>query len=115
MLLERGDITVVSAENGEDAIALLEGSPDIDLVLMDIMMPVMDGYVTMRAMRKLSRARPLAIVALTAKTGSGERQRCLDAGATAYISKPVEDGPSFLHALSASLVDAEAAGSGVPA
>ena len=94
-LLERGDLEVVSAESGEDAIAVLERTPDIDLVLMDIMMPVMDGYATMRAIRKLPWRRPLAIVAVTAKTGAGERQRCIDAGATAYISKPVENGPDF--------------------
>jgi two-component system chemotaxis sensor kinase CheA len=115
VLLERGEIEVVSAESGADAIALLEVRTDIDLVLMDIMMPVMDGYATMRAIRKSLPDRPLAIVALTAKTGDGERQRCLDAGATAYISKPVEDGPNFLRALSACLVDAARAGSGVPA
>jgi CheY-like chemotaxis protein len=115
VLLERGEIEVVSAESGEQAIAALERMTDIDLVLMDIMMPVMDGYATMRAIRKSPPGHPLAIVALTAKTGSGERQRCLDAGATAYISKPVENGPDFLVALSACLVDAERAGSGVPA
>ncbi len=115
VLLERGEISVVSAESGEEAIAALEHTTDIDLVLMDIMMPVMDGYATIRAIRKLLPARPLAIVALTAKTGDGERQRCLDAGATAYISKPVENGPSFVRALSACLLEAELAGSGVVA
>ena len=114
-LLERGALEVVSAESGEDAIAVLERTADIDIVLMDIMMPVMDGYATMRAIRKLSSRRPLGIVALTAKTGAAERQRCIDAGATAYISKPVENGPSFLRALSASLLDAEAAVSGAAA
>ena len=68
---------------------------------MDIMMPVMDGYATMRAIRKLARIASLPIVALTAKTGAGERQRCLDAGASAYISKPVENGPISCGALSA--------------
>jgi signal transduction histidine kinase/ActR/RegA family two-component response regulator len=115
VLLERGEIEVVSAESGEEGIAALERMTDIDLVLMDIMMPVMDGYATMRAIRKSLPDRPLAIVALTAKTGAGERQRCLDAGATAYISKPVENGPDFLVSLSACLVDAERPGSGVPA
>jgi CheY-like chemotaxis protein len=115
VLLERGEIEVVSAESGEEGIAALESMTDIDLVLMDIMMPVMDGYATMRAIRKSLPDRPLAIVALTAKTGTGERQRCLDAGATAYISKPVENGPNFLLSLSACLADAERPGSGVPA
>jgi signal transduction histidine kinase/HAMP domain-containing protein/ActR/RegA family two-component response regulator len=115
VLLERGEIEVVSAESGEEGIAVLERRTDIDLVLMDIMMPVMDGYATMRAIRKSLPNRPLAIVALTAKTGAGERQRCLDAGATAYISKPVENGPDFLLSLTACLMDAERPGSGVPA
>ncbi|MDQ6698424.1 MAG: response regulator [Actinomycetota bacterium] len=114
VLLERGDIEVVSAESGREAIALLEHATDIDLVLMDIMMPVMDGYATMRAIRKLPRPRPLTIVALTAKTGDGERQRCIDAGATAYISKPVEDGTSFLRDLSQCLLHADPVGSGGP-
>jgi CheY-like chemotaxis protein len=115
VLLERGDLAVVSAESGEDAIAMLEHATDIDLVLMDIMMPIMDGYETMRAIRKLPRARPLTIVALTAKTGEGERQRCLDAGATAYMSKPVENGPTFLRDLTASLRESQPAASVVPA
>jgi signal transduction histidine kinase/HAMP domain-containing protein/ActR/RegA family two-component response regulator len=114
VLLERGEMEVVSAESGEEGIAALERMSDIDLVLMDIMMPVMDGYATMRAIRKSLPDRRLVIIALTAKTGAGERERCLDAGATAYISKPVENGPNFLVALSACLEDAERAGSGVP-
>ncbi len=113
VLLERGDMEVISAETGAEGIDLLEATPDVDLVLMDIMMPVMDGYATMRAIRKRQRPRPLAIVALTAKTGAGERERCLEAGATAYISKPVENGPNFLAALSACLLDAEAVGTAV--
>jgi signal transduction histidine kinase/CheY-like chemotaxis protein/HAMP domain-containing protein len=115
VLLERGEIEVISAESGEEAIAVLEHTTDVDLVLMDIMMPVMDGYATMRAIRKLSPPRALAIVALTAKTGPGEHQRCLDAGATAYISKPVENGPTFLRALSRCLLEAEPVTVGVSA
>jgi CheY-like chemotaxis protein len=76
-------------------------------VLVDIMMPLMDGYETMHGMRELPLAEHLAIIALTAKTGSGERERCIGAGATGYISKPVENGPSFLHELSACLAEAE--------
>ena len=91
VLLERGEIEVVSAESGEEAIAVLQRTPDIDLVLMDIMMPVMDGYATMRAIRKLPWPGPLVIIALTAKTGAGERERCIEAGATAYMSKPVAE------------------------
>jgi signal transduction histidine kinase/CheY-like chemotaxis protein/HAMP domain-containing protein len=99
VLLERGDIEVVSAESGEDAIAILERMTDIDLVLMDIMMPIMDGYATIRMIRQLPFGTDLAIVALTAKTGAAERERCLDAGATGYISKPVENGSVFLENL----------------
>ena len=87
---------VIPAEGGEEAIAVLEQTPDIGLVLVDIMMPVMDGYETMALMRQLPREVPLPIVALTAKLGTGERERCKDAGASAYIPKPVEDGPDFL-------------------
>jgi CheY-like chemotaxis protein len=59
-------------------------------------MPVMDGYETMRAMRAMPRELPLTIVAVTAKLGTGERERCKEAGASAYIPKPVRDGPDFL-------------------
>jgi signal transduction histidine kinase/HAMP domain-containing protein/ActR/RegA family two-component response regulator len=89
-LLERGHLAVISAESGETGIAILERTPDIDIVLVDIMMPVMDGYATIRAMRALPSCAELPIVALTAKVGAGERQRCIDAGASAYISKPVD-------------------------
>jgi CheY-like chemotaxis protein len=113
VLLEPASLEVDSAESGEEAIRVLEGATDIDLVLMDIMMPVMDGYATMRAIRKLPWPGP--IVALTAQTGSGEGQRCIDAGATAYISKPVKNGPDFLRALSQCLPDAHLVVTGVPA
>ena len=111
-LLERGDCEVISAESGQEAVAVLERATDVDLVLMDIMMPVMDGYAAMRAIRKSSSDRPWVIVALTAKTGDGEREKCLAAGANAYISKPVENSPDFLRALSACLIEAEPLGSG---
>jgi CheY-like chemotaxis protein len=81
---------VVSAESGEEGIALLKRTPDIDIVLVDIMMPVMDGYATMRAMRKLPACGGLPIVAVTANVAAETRQRCIDAGASAYVSKPVE-------------------------
>ena len=64
--------------------------PDIDIVLMDIMMPVMDGYDTIRAIRLIDRYADLPIVAVTGKSASGERQRCLDAGANDYVPKPVD-------------------------
>src|SRR6202011_1791155 len=71
-------------------IEILKRMPDIDVVLVDIMMPVMDGYATIRSMRKLPDRGVLPIVALTAKATAGTRPRCLDAGATAYVSKPFE-------------------------
>jgi signal transduction histidine kinase/CheY-like chemotaxis protein/HAMP domain-containing protein len=89
-LLERGDLEVVSAESGEEGIAILERTPGIDIVLLDMMMPVMDGYATMRAMRRLPWGGDLPIVALTANVAAGERERCIEAGASAYVSKPVE-------------------------
>ncbi len=85
-LLERGQFEVISAESGEEGIAALKRIPDIDIVLIDIMMPVMDGYATMRAMRKLPLTADLPIIAITANVSAGERQRCIDAGASAYVS-----------------------------
>ncbi len=89
-LLENGHLDVVSAESGQEGIAILERMPDIDIVLIDIMMPVMDGYATIRAMRNLPAGRDLPILAVTANVTPGERQRCIDAGASDYISKPIE-------------------------
>ncbi len=88
-LLERCHATVSAAESGPDAIAILERVPDIDLVLMDIMMPVMDGYAVMRAIREVDRLASLPIIAVTAKAVPGERERCIEAGATDYVPKPV--------------------------
>ena len=96
VLLEHGHLEVVSAESGKEALEMLERTPDIDVVLCDVMMPVMDGYETMRAMRELEWSGDLPIIALTARVGQGERQRCIDAGASAYVTKPVENGPDFL-------------------
>ncbi len=89
-LLKRVDVEAVSAENGQQAIEILRETPGIDLVLVDIMMPGMDGYATMRAMRKLASGDEIPLVAFTAKVEDGERQRCIDAGASAYVSKPVD-------------------------
>jgi len=89
-LLERGQLDVVSAESGQEGVALLEQTPDIDIVLVDIMMPVMDGYATIRAMRQLASSPDLPILALTANVTPGERERCIDAGASEYVAKPVE-------------------------
>jgi CheY-like chemotaxis protein len=88
-LLERGQITCVPAEGGAEGIAILEQRSDIDLALMDIMMPDMDGYETMTAIRKMPQWAELPIIAVTAKAFDGERRRCIAAGATDYIPKPV--------------------------
>jgi CheY-like chemotaxis protein len=91
-LLERGNAIVTVAESGPDAIAILDDKPEIDIVLMDIMMPVMDGYATIRAIRAMESCKALPIIAVTGKVLAGERQRCLDAGANDYVSKPVDTG-----------------------
>ena len=89
-LLERGQAVVTFAESGEAAIDMLTEGPLVDIVLMDIMMPVMDGYATIRALRKIDRCKDLPVIAVTGKVMAGEGQRCLDAGANGYISKPVD-------------------------
>ena len=89
-LLERGHAVVTVAESGADAIAILERTPDIEIVLMDIMMPVMDGYETIRAIRTFEQFKSLPIIAVTGKVVAGERQRCIDAGANDYVPKPVD-------------------------
>jgi CheY-like chemotaxis protein len=88
-MLENHEMEVISATNGRQAIELLEGQPDINVVLMDIMMPEMDGYETMREIRRDSRFNALPILALTAKAMKGDRDKCLAAGASDYIAKPV--------------------------
>jgi HAMP domain-containing protein/signal transduction histidine kinase/CheY-like chemotaxis protein len=89
-VLERHDMLTISAETGRDAINLLEASNDVDIVLMDIMMPEMDGNDTMRAIRKIARFKHLPIVAVTAKAMKGDREKCFEAGAWDYLSKPVD-------------------------
>ncbi len=88
-LLKRVHVEVVSAESGQQGIKLVEQVPDIDLVLVDIMMPGMDGYATMRELRKLPSGEKIPLIAFTAKVEAGERRRCIDAGASAYVPKPV--------------------------
>ena len=88
-MLERWELVVLRAENGGLALDLLQRTPGVDLVLMDIMMPVMDGYETMRAIRAIERFRPLPIIALTAKAMKEDRMKCIEAGASDYLSKPV--------------------------
>jgi CheY-like chemotaxis protein len=89
-VLEEHDMRILSADNGRDAIAILQRQPDIDIVLMDIMMPEMDGMETIREIRKLPRWRDLPIIAVTAKAMKGDREKCLEAGAWDYLSKPVD-------------------------
>ncbi len=89
-LLERGNAIVTSAESGPEAIETLKSGAEFDIVLMDIMMPGMDGYETMRMIRQLDQFKSLPIIAVTGKFVSGERQRCINAGATDYIPKPVD-------------------------
>jgi two-component system chemotaxis sensor kinase CheA len=89
-LLERGHAHVTVAESGDAALAALDRDPEIDIVLMDIMMPVMDGYETIRAIRKSGYRKSLPIIAVTGKVMPGERQRCIDAGANDFVPKPVD-------------------------
>ncbi len=89
-VLDARGMVIVSAENGRDAIRLVEADPTIDIVLMDIMMPEMDGMETMRRMRKLPRGKDLPLIAVTAKAMKGDREKCIDAGAWDYLSKPVD-------------------------
>ena len=88
-LLENQEMDVMSTTNGRDAIHMVQNTPGLDIVLMDIMMPDMDGYETMREIRKATAFRTLPILALTAKAMKGDREKCLDAGASDYIAKPV--------------------------
>jgi CheY-like chemotaxis protein len=88
-LLENHEMEVITATNGRQAIELIQGTDDLNVVLMDIMMPEMDGYQTMREIRKDPRFRSLPILALTAKAMKGDREKCLEAGASDYIAKPV--------------------------
>jgi len=80
---------VVTAQTGQEALATLEKLDDVAMVLMDIMMPEMDGYQTIQLVRKRPRLRRLPIVALTAKAMKGDREKCLEAGASDYLAKPV--------------------------
>jgi CheY-like chemotaxis protein/signal transduction histidine kinase len=90
-ILERHHMEVLTANNGRDAIDLVERTPDLAVVLMDIMMPEMDGYTTMRQIRAQPKFQTLPIIALTAKAMKGDREKCLEAGASDYIAKPVSN------------------------
>ncbi|MGQ0654970.1 MAG: response regulator, partial [Betaproteobacteria bacterium] len=89
-VLDEQAMEIVSANNGRDAIRMVESDPNIDIVLMDIMMPEMDGITTIKEIRKLPRGRDLPIIAVTAKAMKGDRERCIEAGAWDYLSKPVD-------------------------
>ena len=89
-VLESNNMRVATAENGRTAIELLQQQPDTDIVLMDIMMPEMDGFETMRQIRTFKRFEALPMIALTAKAMMGDREKCIEAGASDYVSKPVD-------------------------
>ncbi len=90
-ILERHHMNVLTANNGRDAIKIIEQTEDLAIVLMDIMMPGMDGYTTMRKIRQQPRFTALPIIALTAKAMKGDREKCLEAGASDYVPKPVNN------------------------
>ena len=89
-LLKRLNVKVLSVDGGKEGVELLEQNPDVDVALVDIMMPGMDGYETMRAMRELPTGGRVPLIACTAKAEPTERQRCIDAGASAYVPKPID-------------------------
>ena len=88
-VLERRGMAVLTAGTGREAISILESTPDLAIVLMDVMMPEMDGYETMQVIRQNAAFRRLPIIALTAKAMKGDREKCLEAGASEYLAKPV--------------------------
>jgi len=89
-VLESNGMEVVYAENGKEGLEALSQNPDVDLVLMDIMMPEMDGYQTMEAVRQMPQFRELPIISLTAKAMKGDRDKSIASGASDYITKPVD-------------------------
>jgi len=89
-VLEEQGMNIVSADNGRDAIRLLSGQSGIQIVLMDIMMPEMDGIDTMLEIRRIPKCKDLPIIAVTAKAMKGDRDKCMEAGAWDYLSKPVD-------------------------
>ena len=88
-VLERRGMHVLTATTGKEAIDIVEKTPDLAIVLMDIMMPEMDGYETMGVIRQNPAYRRLPIISLTAKAMKGDREKCLEAGASDYLAKPV--------------------------
>jgi HAMP domain-containing protein/signal transduction histidine kinase/CheY-like chemotaxis protein len=90
-MLERQQMEVYSVDSGKEALATLERNPDIAIALVDVMMPEMDGYETMTKMRQMAMFKDKPIIALTAKAMKGDREKCIDAGASDYIAKPVNN------------------------
>ena len=88
-ILESEGLRVIVANNGKECLDKLAQHKDIDLVLMDIMMPEMDGYAAMQEIRNKDKYKNLPIIALTAKAMTGDREKCIQAGATDYVAKPV--------------------------
>lgn len=88
-MLKRRGMTVLTATTGTEAISVINADPTVAFVLMDIMMPGMDGYETMQVMRSNAVLRRLPIIPLTAEAMKGDRERCLEAGASDYLAKPV--------------------------
>jgi CheY-like chemotaxis protein len=99
-VLEQHRMNILAAETGRQAIEMLEQRPDIDIVLMDVMMPEMDGLDTTRAIRGIQQLKQVPIIAVTAKAMKGDREKCIEAGAWDYLSKPVnrDDLLAVLHA-----------------
>ncbi len=89
-ILERQSMRIVSAETGRDAVDLLDKHHDVEVVLMDVMMPEMDGFETTQAIREKAQFKSLPIIAVTAKAMKGDREKCIEAGASDYLSKPVD-------------------------
>jgi CheY-like chemotaxis protein len=89
-LLERHGMEVLTADNGREAINVVRATPDVSVVLMDIMLPELDGYDTTRAIREMQGFQSLPIIALTAKAMRGDREKCIEAGASDYLAKPVD-------------------------
>ena len=89
-VLEASGMDVLYAENGKDGMEILRANPNVDLVLMDIMMPEMDGYETIRAIRRRDEFKQLPIISLTAKAMKGDREKSIASGASDYITKPVD-------------------------
>jgi CheY-like chemotaxis protein len=98
VLLGRGGLTTLAANSGWSALQTLDARTDVQIVLMDIMMPLMDGYETMTEIRKRPECAALPIIAVTGKDADGERERCVAAGASDYVPKPI-DTPKLLTAI----------------